>query len=139
MTVSTVNREAEGNMFYGAVPKLFEFAKILRLNQTKAEKLLWAKLSKKNMLGFRFRTQHPVKYFVADFYCHRLRLVIEVDGGKSRVPEEYEYDKSRDDELKKLGIKVLRFKSAEVLEDLDLVIDRIKAYLEQQSLPRISS
>jgi very-short-patch-repair endonuclease len=50
---------------------------------TETEKLLWNELSSKKLDGFRFRKQHPIGRYVADFYCHSLRLVIEIDGGGS--------------------------------------------------------
>ncbi len=70
-----MNRE----MFYGAGPEIFAKAKILRQKMTTAEKLLWQRL-KENQLGYRFKPQHPIDIFIADFYCHALKLVIEVDG-----------------------------------------------------------
>ena len=69
------------NMFYGAGPILFEFAKNLRNNQTEAEQYLWNYLKGNQILNVRFKRQHPVLYFVADFYCHKAKLVIEIDGG----------------------------------------------------------
>lgn len=69
----------ERKMFYGASSALFAKAKQLRENMTPSELLLWQEL-KENKLGVRFKPQHPLKYFIADFYCHQLKLVIEVDG-----------------------------------------------------------
>ena len=70
----------ERQMFYGATPLIFERANQLRKHQTESEKLLWEILKNKRMLGLRFKRQHPIDKYIADFYCHSLKLVIEVDG-----------------------------------------------------------
>jgi cyclase len=122
-------RELPGGMFYGASPILFKLAKELRINETEAEKYLWVFLSKSQFHGHRFKRQHPVLYFIADFYCHETKLVIEIDGGYHRIPEQYEYDKNRDYELTELGITVIRFTNEEVLFDIDNVLKRISEEL----------
>jgi len=116
------------SMFYGATPILFEFAKKMRDNPTEAEATLWLHLSNKQK-GFRFKRQHPVKYFIADFYCHKARLVIEIDGGYHQLPEQYEYDKNRDWELEELGLKVLRFTNEQVFFDIENVMKVIEEEL----------
>ncbi|MDR1203595.1 MAG: endonuclease domain-containing protein [Tannerellaceae bacterium] len=113
-------------MFYGASPILFKLAKELRLNETEAEKYLWSFLSRSQFHGHRFKRQHPILYFIADFYCHEIKLVIEIDGGYHRIPEQYEYDTNRDFELTELGITVIRFTNEEVLLNIDSVLERIK-------------
>lgn len=110
-------------MFFGASPSLFELAKELRNNMTFAEKQLWAKLSKNQINGLKFRRQHPINNFIADFYCHSAKLIIEVDGGIHNFQKDY--DKGRDYELNSLGLKVLRFSNEEVLNDLDKVLIKI--------------
>jgi len=60
--------------------KTFEKAKELRTNQTAAEELLWKKLRNKQLNGFKFRRQHPLMQFIADFYCYEKKLVVELDG-----------------------------------------------------------
>ena len=116
------------NMFYGAAPILFEFAKKMRENPTEAEAVLWTYLSNKQQ-GFRFKRQHPIKYFIADFYCHKAKLVIEIDGGYHQLPEQYEYDKNRDYELEELGLKVLRFTNEQVFFNIENVIKDIEKEL----------
>ena len=64
-------------MFYGAKPEIFRRARMLRVKMTIEEKLLWNKL-KDNQLSFRFKPQHPIDIYIADFYCHALKLVIEI-------------------------------------------------------------
>ncbi|MDR0866113.1 MAG: endonuclease domain-containing protein [Candidatus Symbiothrix sp.] len=121
------------NMFYGASPILFEFAKSNRENPTDAESYLWNYLSKSNQNGFRFRRQHPVKYFIADFYCHRAKLIIEVDGGYHDIPEQYQYDRNRDYELEELGIKVLHFTNEQIFNTIDSVLKTINSFLTPKS------
>ncbi|MCW3108841.1 MAG: hypothetical protein JWQ09_3347, partial [Segetibacter sp.] len=69
----------EGGIFNEAHPLVFERAKELRKNMTEAEKLLWEYL-KGGINGFKFRRQHPIGIYIADFYCHSFKLIIELDG-----------------------------------------------------------
>jgi cyclase len=66
-------------MFYDASALLFARAKELRSNMTLSEMLLWRFLKTKP-LGYKFRRQHPMSEYVADFFCYKLKLVIEIDG-----------------------------------------------------------
>ena len=109
---------------FGASKVLFEYARELRLNPTKAEKLLWERLKNKQ-LGLRIRRQHPIASFIADFYCHQARLIIEVDGSYHRIAEQYEYDESRTEELKKYGLRVIRLSNEEVLNDVEGAVKKI--------------
>jgi very-short-patch-repair endonuclease len=113
----------ERKMFYGAKSDIFEKAKFLREHMTLAEKRLWERL-KENKLYFRFKPQHPVNIYIADFYCHQLKLVIEIDG---KIHDfQREMDQGRSDELEMLGITILRFTNEEVFEDLEKVVSEIK-------------
>ena len=114
------------NMFYGASPLLFQMAKELRENMTETEKQLWSRLSK-SQLGVRFKAQHPMSKFIVDFYCHSLKLVIEIDGGIHKFQQEH--DKARSEALSQLGLKVIRFKNEEILQNPDNVIAEIKRHL----------
>lgn len=116
----------ERTMFYNASPLIFERSKILRNNLTNAEKILWSILSSKQMLGLHFRRQHPINRFISDFYCHSIKLVIEVDGGIHQNKERKEYDIGRNAEIEKWGIKILRFSNDQVLSDIDSVKIRIE-------------
>ena len=116
------------DMFLGANPNLFAVAKDLRLHETEAEKLLWSKLSHKQ-LGVRFRRQHPIYSYVADFYCHACKLVVEVDGPVHDTEDNKSYDTSRKEGFKEFGIKVLRFTNKEVLHEIDRVIESIRRAL----------
>jgi guanylate kinase len=112
------------DMHYGASPEIFRRAKELRKNPTKAEAALWQHL-RKNQIGRRFRRQHPTWLYVVDFYCHPLRLVIEVDGGVDEDPEEQINDKEKTENLVSLGLHIIRFSNEQVLFDIDNVLSAI--------------
>jgi very-short-patch-repair endonuclease len=76
---SMLMKELEKNMYFRAKPDTLETASILRKNMTYSEKLLWNKLKGKQISGLRFRRQHPIDIFIVDFYCHTVRLVLEID------------------------------------------------------------
>jgi len=113
-------------MFYNASPGIFRKAEELRNNMTKAEQLLWENL-RNNQIGVRFKPQHPIEHFIADFYCHSAKLVIELDGEIHE--QQKEYDIGREAEMEKYDIRVIRFKNHEVLEDVDSVVEQIRGWL----------
>lgn len=115
------SRVIERNMFYGASRNTFEKAHALRSNMTSAELVLWKKLKDRRIFKVRFRRQHPVDIFVLDFYCHELKLAIEVDGEIHYKSETLEYDKGRTHDLEKLGIKLIRFTNEQIFNNLDEV------------------
>ena len=117
------------SMHYGATSETFQIAERLRKEMTAAEKLLWEKVCK-NQLGTRIRRQHPVWKFIADFYCHEVKLVIEIDGDIHLRSENKEYDISRDIILKEFQIEILRFTNSEVINETNLVIEKIKRTIE---------
>ena len=119
-------RSIDRSMFYGASGKTFEFAKKLRNDLTPAETQLWENLKKKK-LGVRFKPQHPIGNFIADFYCHSSKLVIEIDGEIHNYQKEY--DINREAEIKKNEIKVIRFTNQEVFNNLDHVLNTIRMHL----------
>ena len=73
-----------------------DLAKGLRKNMTPCEKILWQHLRSNKIAGCKFRRQHPIKFYIADFYCHEARLVIEVDGPIHDRNDRQEHDKQRD-------------------------------------------
>ena len=113
------------NMFYGAAPIIHKQARELRKRETKAEKVLWDFLSN-HKLEVKFRRQHPINQFIVDFYCHELKLVIEVDGQIHQKKENREYDQMRDQHLKGFGLKILRFRNFEILENTEHAIKSIR-------------
>jgi very-short-patch-repair endonuclease len=119
------SRVIERNMFYGASRNTFEKAWELRNNMTEAEKILWKELKNRKAFKPKFRRQHPLDIFVADFYCHEYKLVIEIDGEIHLKKDKQEYDDGREHDIEKLGIKILRFTNHQVLTDLESVKKRI--------------
>ena len=126
-----MNKKDPRTMFYGAKKQIFQKAEMLRAGMTKAEHALWDRLANNQLNGFKFRRQHPIGPYVADFYCHKAKLVIEVDGKDHNQVEQKEYDKDRDFDMKEQGIKVLRFKNEEVLHDIEYVISTIASELKE--------
>ncbi|MFC2087632.1 endonuclease domain-containing protein [Bacteroidota bacterium] len=98
-------------------PKLKELARQLRNNSTKSEIRLWKYLKGKQMRGYDFHRQKPIKYFIADFYCNRLKLVIELDGYSHQLEEVIQKDAIKEEELKGLGLSMLRFSDDEVMNE----------------------
>jgi len=97
---------------------------VLRKEITIAEKLLWNKLRNKQLEGLKFRRQHPIDIFIADFYCHEKKLIVEVDGEIHKYQKEY--DEGRTSELEAYGVTVIRFTNDEVINNIKQVIKRIK-------------
>ncbi len=112
-------------MHHKASSKKFEFARMLRREQTEAEQSMWQFLRNKN-LGVKFRRQHPLDKFVADFFCFERKLIVEIDGGYHDLPDEKAKDDERTKVLNALGYKVIRFKNEEVLNNLKGVLDTLK-------------
>lgn len=115
-------------MFYKASPLIFANAKELRNNPTHAEMLLWNYLRTKPN-GYKFRRQHPIGIFIADFYCHRLKLVIEVDGSIHDLKETKDHDAERQKIIEEEGMKVVRFTNRQIEHGLEEVIKRIHPLL----------
>ena len=116
-------------MYFGTSPKMLKRARMLRKEQTEAEEMLWRRIRRRQVLGFRFRRQHPINYFVADFYCHEANLVLEIDGGIHDDPRVKERDTWREEVISKFGLKVIRFKNDEVLENIEKVVAEIASQI----------
>jgi len=115
-------------MFLKASNLIFERAKALRNNPTHAEMILWSYLRQKP-LGCKFRRQHPIANYVADFYSHELKMVIEVDGNIHNDNDVILKDMERQKDLEMRGISVLRFTNNEVEKYLETVIKKIENYI----------
>ena len=118
-------------MFFGAKAELFTLALQMRKNPTEAERAMWKILRKFRQSGFPFRRQHPVHFYIADFYCHKLRLVIEVDGGIHTENEIPSHDEGRTGELERFGIKVIRFTNSQILQEGNLVVEKLNAAIKE--------
>ncbi|MFC3116035.1 endonuclease domain-containing protein [Cellvibrio fontiphilus] len=101
----------------------------LRSNMPLPEKILWAKI-RNQQLGVKFRRQHGIDRYIADFYCAEYKLVIELDGVSHYENAAQDYDHIRDEFMRALGLTVLRFTNAEVMNNLDGVIAVISARLK---------
>jgi very-short-patch-repair endonuclease len=96
-------------------------AKQLRAVNTDAERALWFQLRAARLCGLKFRRQHPVPPYIVDFYCHELRLVVEVDGSQHATDQ----DETRTRALEHRGLTVLRFWDNQVLREMVLVLQAI--------------
>ena len=114
-------------------------AKEMRENMTEAETVLWEALKSKH-IGDKFRRQHIIGNFIADFVCLSKRLVIEVDGGYHTDDTQQGLDEGRAEELKQLGFEVIRFTNEEVLNNLDKVVhqitEKLSSLLNQKELSK---
>jgi very-short-patch-repair endonuclease len=114
-------------------PKLKEFARKLRKNSTLSEILLWKKIKNK-AFGVEFHRQVPLDQFIVDFYCHELKLAIEIDG--SSHDQKFEYDRARENKLNSFGVKILRFNDLDVKKDMNSVLRAIEiAITESKDIP----
>ncbi len=111
--------------------KLKEYARHLRNNSTNAEIKLWVQLKGKQMHGYDFHRQKPIGNYIADFFCNKLRLVIEIDGSSHDFDEVQQKDRNKQDFLNKLGITVLRFTNREVMTSVFLVVQTIEDYISE--------
>lgn len=102
-----------------------ERARRLRNDATPAERLLWTKINRKQIGGYKFRRQHPIGLYVLDFYCVELKLCIELDGGQHAYEENRRKDEQRTTYLENKGIAVLRFWNIDVLGDVEGAIQMI--------------
>ena len=128
-----MQRTEQPAMFYGAKRSIFQYAEVLRKDMTVAEKKLWDRLNK-SQLGVRFKAQHPIDIFIADFYCHKFKLVVEIDGGIHETQKEY--DEGRTAELESWGLTIIRFSNEEVMNDIEKVVEMIKNHLKLPQAPK---
>jgi very-short-patch-repair endonuclease len=100
-----------------------ERARELRKGMTDAERLLWSRLRRRQVHGLRFRPQHPIGPYIADFACTERRLVVELDGGQ-HVQRKVQ-DTARSRWLGEKGYRVLRFWNNDVLTNIDAVVHAV--------------
>jgi len=112
----------------------FERASELRNHQTFAEEILWNYLRTKPF-GLKFRRQHSFSIYILDFYCHALKLVIEVDGSIHEVKEVKENDGVRQKHLEGHGLTVLRFTNDNIRLKQEEVIHSIQIHLQSKTKP----
>jgi very-short-patch-repair endonuclease len=106
-----------------------EQARRLRKAATPAEIKLWQYLRNRKFCGLKIRRQQVIDGFIADFYCEKIRLVIEVDGKYHESPAQKKYDEYREDVFKLRKIRTIRFKNEEVMDHLDVCLERLKVFI----------
>ena len=104
---------------------LKQISRTLRKNMTKEEIILWSRIRRKQIKEVQFYRQKPIGNFIADFYCPKAKLIIELDGSQHYEKEGIKKDKIRDEYFESLGLKVLRFTNLDVLRNLNGVLERI--------------
>jgi len=103
----------------------------LRRKQTLAEEIVWQNVRNRKMLGYKFRRQYSVDYFVIDFYCPELKLALEIDGSVHNSEEAKKYDREREKYIEQFGIKFLRITNAEVLGNSNRAFAKIEERIKK--------
>lgn len=98
------------------------------------EVVLWQAIRGRRLRGARFRRQHPIGPYILDFYCHELRLAVEVDGEGHEHPDQMRHDRRRTDWLNRQGIAVHRIPAREVLDQIEGVLAGLAARVTPPSL-----
>lgn len=115
------------------MPYIITFCRELRRNQTPAEELLWSYLRNRQLFRHKFLRQHPIcggyrnnkpLYYIADFYCDAAKLVIEADGPIHLLKKDY--DQNRDEVMRAMNLKILRFENEVILKETQAVLEQIK-------------
>ncbi len=116
----------KGGLYHAGMPRrrrVVDFAREQRRDPTEAERTLWHYIRRRQLRGYKFRRQHPIGPYIADFVCLVPRVALEIDG--SQHLEEPERDRRRDAYLAEQGYRVLHFTNHEVLSDIDSVLEAI--------------
>jgi chorismate synthase len=111
-----------------------EFAKENRKQPTESEEKLWEQLRNRKIHGCKFRRQHPIEGYIADFVCLEKKVVVEVDGGYHDAEQQTKIDEFRTLTLQKNGYRLIRFSNEEVLNKIDWVLDEVKRILIAESI-----
>ena len=125
-------------MFYKANPLIFSNARELRKKLTPAEQIFWLRL-KEQFSPYKFRRQHPISIYIADFYCHKLKLVVEIDGSIHDPEEAKLNDEKRQKDLENLNLTVIRFTNHQIKNEIESVIKVIYSTIEKLTTNKESS
>jgi len=106
-------------------------AQQMRRDPTEAEKRLWQEV-RASKLGAHFRRQQIIDGFIVDFYCHSKKFSVETDGGVHDQPGQSEYDKERDRVLRERGIRILRIRNEDVINNMPAVLDSIREMIRDR-------
>ncbi|ABD04758.1 Protein of unknown function DUF559 [Rhodopseudomonas palustris HaA2] len=115
-------------------PSLRRHARELRKKSTDAERLMWGELRDKRLGGFSFKRQVPIGPFIADFACHSVKLVVEIDGGQHFADAAERADAARTAAIEARGFRVIRFSNADVMSNRDGVLQSIATELAARAL-----
>jgi cyclase len=116
-------------MHFGAGPLIFQKAKELRNRMTASEEFFWLRL-RAQFPELRFRRQHPISIYIADFYCHQLKLVIEIDGSIHDLPEVKANDNNRQSDLESFGLKIIRFTNQQINEKPEEALETLTSIIK---------
>ena len=119
-------------MFYGANKLIFKYAKHRRNHLTHSELIFWTML-KERFPKYRFRRQHSLSNYIADFYCHTLKLVIEVDGSIHRLEDVMKNDVNRQTAIESLGLNVIRFTNEDIKLRAEVCLQKINDYISHSN------
>jgi very-short-patch-repair endonuclease len=108
----------------------------MRSEDTRAEKRAWIQLKDRRTLGLKFRRQVPIDRYIVDFYCHEIRVIVEIDGGVHNRPGPAEWDATSNARLEELGYKVLRISNEDVLNQPDCLTEMIRAFYPSPAASR---
>ena len=122
-------------MFYKADPLIFSNARELRNKLTPAEQIFCVRL-KEQFPKYKFRRQHPISIYITDFYCHKLKLVIEIDGSIHDSEEAKLNDKRRQQDLENLNLIVIRFTKDQVKSEIESVIEIISSTIKKLTISK---
>ncbi len=102
-----------------------EYARLRRQMSDEWERLMWQLLRNRQRCNQKFRREHPLGVYIADFYCAAAKLVVEIDGASHETEESKQYDAARDRWMQNEGIRVLRFSCEQVENETQKVIRKI--------------
>jgi len=112
-------------------PAILQRSRDFRHPLTPTEAKIWQAV-RRRQLGFKFRRQHPIGRFIADFYCAQAKLAIEIDGDSHAPPDQASYDTVRSQWLEGQGYRVIRPAAAQqVEEDLERVVEELREVCEE--------
>lgn len=124
------NLHHDDSMWKGAPAPHFLLAKQLRRSMTQAEILMWDKLKNKKFKDYKFRRQHPIHQFIVDFYCHELKLIIEIDGEYHDSETQKIEDLNRTNLLQFQGLREIRFTNESIINDIASVLKELEKQID---------
>jgi very-short-patch-repair endonuclease len=122
-------------MGYYGNRELVKKARVLRSNMTRAEIILWSRLRSKKVDGYKFRRQQPIFDYIVDFYCHELKLIIELDGEIHSLPETRDFDIKRDKTFTINGYHLIRLPKCEIETNVNTAVKKISTFIKKNLSP----